>query len=551
MRTGNKVVHCTLLVVLLLITVNGQGPLPQRRGQYNLNVKQSQFLSLEPPKSPEDIRSLVETLASGTLYEYIVSELFDYETQEHEEEIMLDIDIPQNVSKQCQQDFSQMMSDLSQGQMYALKSVFGTILLDILGYNPYTICSIDPEYSAGAIVALCIFSILGLLIVGGTSIGVLRYLRSIIFSIDDDDDKDDTLKQSNNRTTASNCTEPSETIITDTEKGSIQNENSVDVPDNIQLVSITSAKPKESIFSRIANLIEQILTCFCAITNGKKILTIQKSGPYSHLAALNGIRVLSMFWVILGHTYAFIIGFVDNQAAAYSVYKRFSFQAIGNATFSVDSFFVLRNFHNSTDGIDYIYIKPWARINSYLVGMIAGYVLYQMYRKQWKMPKWGVLLGWCYAIATGIGMVYGLYRTTQGHYQTQPQAVFYQTVSRTLWSSAVAWVAFACAIGKGGPVNSILSWSAFAPLAKLTYCAYLLHPIIMEVYYWSSVIPFHSNDYNMVYLFLGNLVLSYAAAYIMSVCAEAPFMALEKLILPTRGSSSPPVKEKISKHTNC
>ncbi|XP_072014768.1 nose resistant to fluoxetine protein 6-like [Amphiura filiformis] len=200
------------------------------------------------------------------------------------------------------------------------------------------------------------------------------------------------------------------------------------------------------------------------------------------------------------------------------------------------------NFHNSTDGngISFIYIKPWARINSYLVGIITGYILFEMSRKQWKIPKWGALIGWCYATATGIGLVYGLYRTTQGDYQTQPQAVFYQTVSRTLWSSAVAWVAFACAIGKGGPVNSILGWSAFAPLAKLTYTAYLLHPILIYVYYMSAVTPFlHYNDYNMVYNYLGTLVLTYAAAYIMSVCAEAPFMALEKLILPTRGSPPP------------
>ncbi|XP_072015350.1 nose resistant to fluoxetine protein 6-like [Amphiura filiformis] len=189
------------------------------------------------------------------------------------------------------------------------------------------------------------------------------------------------------------------------------------------------------------------------------------------------------------------------------------------------------------------YIRPWSRINSYLVGMIVGYVLYEMPRKRWKISKLGALLGWCCAIATGLGTVYGLYRTPQGHSQTKPEAVFYQTVFRTLWASAVGWVAFACAIGKGGPVNSILSWSAFAPLAKLTYCTYLLHPILLEVYYRSSVTPFHYTDYNMVYIFLGNLVLSFAAAYIMSVCAETPFMALEKLILPTKGSSPPDKKQ--------
>lgn len=37
-----------------------------------------------------------------------------------------------------------------------------------------------------------------------------------------------------------------------------------------------------------------------------------------------------------------------------------------------------------------------------------------------------------------------------------------------------------------GPVNALLSWRAIIPLSRLTYCAYLVHPVIMYVYYFSQ-----------------------------------------------------------------
>ncbi|XP_072023530.1 nose resistant to fluoxetine protein 6-like [Amphiura filiformis] len=445
-----------------------------------------------------------------------------------------------------------------------LSGVLGTDVLDIPKYNPNTICITDPEYSAGAIAALCICSILGLLIVGGTGISVFKYLRKTIFSTDEDD-KDGILNQSATQSGDSNRTESEN--MKDTVKG--------------------------------LGVIENTLSCFCAITNGRKILAIQKSGPYSHLAALNGIRVLSMFWLILFHTHQFIPEFTDNPHEVTSVYQRFSGQVIANltATLSVDSFFVLSGmlvtyltlnklekragqlnwavfyFHRFwrltpvymiiimlwatmrpyftngplywTMNIDYpidncrkywwtnllyinnlypyylhegcmtwgwylandmqfyiissliiyflyryskigyaiigalmtacftslvvvymkydlrknpeqldkvitlTYIRPWSRINSYLVGMIVGYVLYEMPRKRWKISKLGALLGWCCAIATGLGTVYGLYRTPQGIPKPNLKQYFtklcLEHYGPRLWDGLRS----ACAIGKG------------------------------------------------------------------------------------------------------
>ena len=65
--------------------------------------------------------------------------------------------------------------------------------------------------------------------------------------------------------------------------------------------------------------------------------------PPAAITSINGIRVLSMFWVILCHTHLWVIygGKIDNDLDfVYNVAPRFTFQVIMNGYFSVDSFFL-------------------------------------------------------------------------------------------------------------------------------------------------------------------------------------------------------------------
>ncbi|XP_022805680.1 O-acyltransferase like protein-like [Stylophora pistillata] len=83
------------------------------------------------------------------------------------------------------------------------------------------------------------------------------------------------------------------------------------------------------------------LVCFSMIRNTTKIMNC--SVPAGAISAINGIRVLSMWWVIMGHTYLWLIIYrtLNDFALALDISRRFSFQAVNNAFFSVDSFFVL------------------------------------------------------------------------------------------------------------------------------------------------------------------------------------------------------------------
>lgn len=85
----------------------------------------------------------------------------------------------------------------------------------------------------------------------------------------------------------------------------------------------------------------RILVTFSLYTNTKKIFKIDPHSQNQQLACLHGIRVLSLCWVILGHSYAFGITFSDNMIVVFDWLKRFSFLIVSNAFFSVDTFFLI------------------------------------------------------------------------------------------------------------------------------------------------------------------------------------------------------------------
>jgi len=91
----------------------------------------------------------------------------------------------------------------------------------------------------------------------------------------------------------------------------------------------------------LPNVVVRFFLCFSFIQNTSRIMDT-KVLP-SAISSINGMRVLSLWWVILGHTYLLPLQFhvLSNLRMLPDIYHRFTFQAVGNATFSVDSFFFL------------------------------------------------------------------------------------------------------------------------------------------------------------------------------------------------------------------
>ena len=107
---------------------------------------------------------------------------------------------------------------------------------------------------------------------------------------------------------------------------------------------------------------------------------------------------------------------------------------------------------------------------------------------------------WTVAFLVGCLVIYGLvpYQKDMTLAASLPERAIYGGFHRLAWSLALSWVILACIKGvsistpgpqitkswikgAGGPVNSILSWPAWVPLARMSFSIYLVHMTVMSI----------------------------------------------------------------------
>ncbi|KAG8173883.1 hypothetical protein JTE90_020463, partial [Oedothorax gibbosus] len=174
-----------------------------------------------------------------------------------------------------------------------------------------------------------------------------------------------------------------------------------------------------------------------------------------------------------------------------------------------------------------IYEKPYGRISPYVIGIGLAYYLCK--RKQNNSGENSLItlsLGWLIASSITLTCTFSLYHRHLSNLENS----IYNAFNRTCFSLGLAWVMYVCITGQGGIVNRILSIKLFISLSRLTYCAYLIHPIVMYIYYFSLKSLFDFSHLKFVILYFGFLVLSYSAAFITSLLFESPIIRLDKLV---------------------
>ena len=122
----------------------------------------------------------------------------------------------------------------------------------------------------------------------------------------------------------------------------------------------------------------KFLMCFSAYTNGKRLLSTE-SGGKDHLDCMNGIRFISMTWVIVGHSFfVTILGALRNIAAlneAFAGKEGLAFEVILNAVPSVDSFFLLSGCLTT-----FILLKELDNAGSNITKHLITVVMYYVHR---------------------------------------------------------------------------------------------------------------------------------------------------------------------------
>eukprot|EP01137_Pigoraptor_chileana_P015629 Opistho-2@71817 len=192
------------------------------------------------------------------------------------------------------------------------------------------------------------------------------------------------------------------------------------------------------------------------------------------------------------------------------------------------------------DFMYYVYSKAWTRIPSYLVGIGAAFIVAD--RELYTRPR-NVLLRaithpyvfFVIAIGSMTAIVFSPYSTyrnpTPEHQWTQTDYTAYMTVSHFSWAVCTAILTIGCCFGRYSFVNWFLSLGMWTPLMRLTYGAYLVHPIIIKV------VACNSNQYpeyswlSMAYSAGGNLIFAFVVSTILFLAIERPFISLEGILL--------------------
>lgn len=91
-------------------------------------------------------------------------------------------------------------------------------------------------------------------------------------------------------------------------------------------------------------------------------------------------------------------------------------------------------------------------------------------------------------------LLYGLFKVEL----SKISAAAYSSLSHSAWALALAWIVIACSTGHGGIVNKFLSATCLYPFSRVTYCAYLVHPIMIRVYALNNDAPIHMGIDSMV-----------------------------------------------------
>lgn len=204
-------------------------------------------------------------------------------------------------------------------------------------------------------------------------------------------------------------------------------------------------------------------------------------------------------WYLANDTQFYIIGAIILIVAI----RHFRLAATTLATFMISAWvttgiIAYNNNHmpNTDDPLalfDKIYDKPWTRLGPYLVGMTVGYILFKTNCKI-KFTKLQLVVGWSLSSGVILYLLYGLYKVEL----TKVAAAAYSSLSHSAWAIALAWIIIACSTGYGGFVNKLLSTPWLYPFSRVTYCAYLVHPIVIRGYALNSDAPIHMGVDSMV-----------------------------------------------------
>ncbi|XP_022233577.2 nose resistant to fluoxetine protein 6 isoform X2 [Drosophila obscura] len=185
-----------------------------------------------------------------------------------------------------------------------------------------------------------------------------------------------------------------------------------------------------------------------------------------------------------------------------------------------------------------IYYTTHARAMPWLIGLLFGYYLHSEGSRRRRLSKWLALVLWIVALSLFATVIFAVYPYTQsGAKGISPLAgAFFLCCGRIAWPLSLCWLIWACQNGLAPVVNSLLSWSLWQPLSRLSYCLYIWHLMVETANVARSKSSLHFSNYDAILRFWSDFGITLCVSTLMYLFVEAPVARLEAQLLRLRRS---------------
>ncbi|XP_050668627.1 uncharacterized protein LOC126967954 isoform X2 [Leptidea sinapis] len=308
---------------------------------------------------------------------------------------------------------------------------------------------------------------------------------------------------------------------------------------------------------------------FSLYTNTKRLVTFGKTA--NALECLDGIRSVSMMWVIIGHTFSMYSSYANVLDAVdcipHSWYLAIDMQlhiisplilvwvltnrrklvwsvlcaSIIGITTAATIFNFFKNLPSTNASLirndeqdrymAVFYQNTLTRASPFLIGMAYGYLLNITKGKKVKLPGVLATLLWILAgfmFATVFIMSYNI---LQLDWDNQLGDNMYNSFARLIWSTALGWLIFACVHGYAGPLNWFLCLPVWKLPARISYAMFLYHYAFMFIYSGMKRAPIFFTFSSTMVDFFALLAWSYIVGFVATVVIDAPFSILLKMMM--------------------
>ncbi|KAJ6236232.1 o-acyltransferase [Anaeramoeba flamelloides] len=191
-------------------------------------------------------------------------------------------------------------------------------------------------------------------------------------------------------------------------------------------------------------------------------------------------------------------------------------------------------FQVSVNYWDWFYYKPMSRYPPYLIGMILCFYFFDKDKKFYlKKVKIGLIWRYVLYIISIVILILTIFGSKSAYTSTwnRAQNIFFITFSRSAFVVALVIFVTLWISGYGDPLKKIMKAKIWVVPARLTFCAYLIHIFIMDVYVYNRKQHFYLTRSTLLLLYCAYLLISYTLAFVFSLIIESPIMNFEKLLL--------------------